>query len=69
MAAMFVDSEFNSDISSWNVSSVTNMTGMFYNSKFNGDISEWNVSSVEKYSDIFYKCPLENQPHKQPLFR
>jgi surface protein len=36
---MFSTSEFNGDISNWDVSNVTNMEGIFYNSKFNGDIS------------------------------
>jgi len=38
---------FNQDISSWNVSAVTNMNGMFNNAtSFNQDISSWNVSAV-----------------------
>ena len=38
---------FNGDLSSWDVSSVTNMTNMFsYATSFNGDISSWDVSSV-----------------------
>ena len=37
---------FNSDISNWDVSNVTNMIGMFYKSQFNGDISKWDVSNV-----------------------
>jgi len=45
---MFVKAtEFNSNVSNWDVSSVTNIGGMFYGAtKFNGDISNWNVSSV-----------------------
>ena len=30
---------FNQDISSWDVSNVTDMSGMFYESAFNQDIS------------------------------
>jgi len=39
MEDMFSYSEFNGDISQWNVSNVTSMSCMFLNSKFNGDIS------------------------------
>ena len=46
---MFFDcKEFNQDISSWDVSNVTNMHGMFYNCEaFNQDISDWNASNVK----------------------
>ena len=43
---MFYKSKFNGDISQWDISSVTNMTGMFDGSKFNGDTSQWDTSSV-----------------------
>jgi len=39
MQEMFSDSEFNGDISQWDVSNVTNMSSMFRYSVFNGDIS------------------------------
>ena len=54
MGSMFNSSEFNGDISKWDVSNITNMNGMFFNSKFNGDISKWDVSNVlscEGFSD------------------
>ena len=36
---MFRASAFNSDISNWDTSNVTNMYGMFYfNSAFNGEL-------------------------------
>ena len=41
MKDMFNSSQFNGDISLWNVSNVTNMSFMFSNSQFNGDISRW----------------------------
>ena len=45
---------FNGNLSSWNVSQVTNMREMFDNAeKFNGDISSWDVSSVTDMSEMF----------------
>jgi surface protein len=46
MSGMFYDSQFNGDISNWDVSNVTNMSVMFEYSQFNGDISNWDVSNV-----------------------
>ena len=48
-------SEFDGDISEWNVSNVTNMSGMFYASPFTGDISSWDVSNVSAMSYMFEK--------------
>jgi len=55
MSRMFyrARAKFNSDISNWNVSSVTDMSVMFGSSKFNGDISNWDVSSVTDMSAMF----------------
>lgn len=40
-------SSFNSDISDWDVSNVTNMDMMFqYAYSFNSDLSDWDVSKV-----------------------
>ena len=50
---MFEESLFNGDISKWDVSNVTNMSGMFRESQFTGDISEWNVSKVTDMSEMF----------------
>jgi len=45
---------FNEDISSWDTSSVTDMTYMFYKaSSFNGDISLWDTSSVTSMGGAF----------------
>ena len=47
-------SEFNGDISDWNVSNVIDMSKMFLGSEFNGDISDWNVSHVTNMYCMFY---------------
>ena len=53
MDGMFISSQFNGDISKWNVSKVTNMSNMFRYSKFNGDISQWDVSKVTNMDNMF----------------
>ena len=50
---MFRLSEFDGDISKWNVSKVWNMEGMFAFSYFNGDISKWDVSNVYDMRRMF----------------
>ena len=48
---------FNQDISSWDVSNVTDMHGMFaiddFQSSFNQDISNWDVSNVTDMGGMF----------------
>jgi len=62
MANMFNNaSSFNSDISGWDVSSVTDMEGMFfYASSFNSDISAWDVSSVTTMYGMFNSASAFN---------
>jgi surface protein len=46
---------FTSDLSQWDVSSVTGMTRMFsWATSFNGDISKWDVSSVTSMDDMLF---------------
>ena len=46
---------FNSDISSWDVSNVTNMSWMFNGAgAFNQDLSSWDVSNVNGMSSMFF---------------
>ena len=60
---MFYMSNFNGDISEWDVSNVKDMTSMFDDSNFNGDISNWDVSNVKYMGYMFYRSPLEkNHP-------
>ena len=50
----YYDSSFNGDISGWDVSRVTDMSGMFQDATlFNGDLSSWEVSSVRDMSGMF----------------
>ncbi len=53
MSNLFEESDFNGDISKWDVSNVTTMEKMFRKSKFNGDISKWNVSKVTNMEGCF----------------
>ena len=46
-------SNFNGDISKWNVSNVKYMSSMFAGSNFNGDISNWDVSNVTDMQNMF----------------
>ena len=46
MSYMFTESQFNQDISAWDVGNVTHMSYMFSDSQFNQDLSGWNVDEV-----------------------
>ena len=54
MRSMFHNSNFNGDISNWDVRNVTNMRSMFNCSEFNGDISSWDVEKVTDMLSMFY---------------
>ena len=52
----------NQDISSWDVSNVTDMYSMFYNCyEFNQDISNWDVSNVTNMEEMFSGAYVFNQ--------
>ena len=62
MTSLFEGTNFNGNISQWDVSNVTNMYAMFYNCKtFNQDISSWDVSNVTDMIYMFYRCEAFNQ--------
>ena len=59
----FLDTDTKKNISFWDVSSVTDMSGAFKDmgSTFNEDLNYWDVSSVTDMSNIFNGCQLFNQ--------
>ena len=67
MSYLFEETDFNGDISKWDVSNITNMNRMFWGcNKFNQDISGWDVSNVKKMNNIFKDCSIEEK-HKPKL--
>ena len=62
MSELFRETDFNGDISGWDVSNVTNMCAMFYECEsFNQDISGWDVSNVKWIEYIFDTCPIKEK--------
>ena len=60
---------FNSDLSKWNVSKVKYMNSMFEGcTKFNSDLSKWDVSKVKGMDNVFKNTPLEDKEELQPKF-
>ena len=56
-------SNFNQNISSWDVSNVINMSEMFYNaSSFNRPIGNWDVGNVVTMNSMFDHATSFNQP-------
>jgi len=55
---MFANTQFNGDLSNWDVTNVSDMAGMFYNApSFTGiGISLWNVSNVFDVSNMFNRA-------------
>jgi len=54
---------FDEDLSCWNVSNATNMSYMFFGaSLFNQPLNGWNVSKVDNMSFMFFGASLFNQP-------
>ena len=52
-------SAFNGDISTWNVSTVSDMWHLFESAtSFEGNLSNWNVSSVVNMEAMFQNTPF-----------
>ena len=69
MESMFYDAtSFNSDISQWDTSKVTNMDRMFsYATLFNSDISQWDTSNVTNMRYMFYNATALEMVHRCAL--
>ncbi len=59
LQAVFMNSDFNGDISRWDVSRATKMSGMFQGSQFNGDISGWRPVALKEAYEMFRDCPFQ----------
>jgi surface protein len=57
MQEMFMRSQFNGDISNWDVSKVKSMGWMFHDSQFTGNISNWDVSKVTDMEYMLDESP------------
>ena len=61
MSNLFMNCEYDIDVSNWDVSNVTNTAGMFYFCKnFDCDLSRWNVSNVKYMYLMFHNCKQFN---------
>jgi surface protein len=59
---LFEDTNFQGDISKWDVSNVKNMSRLFsFCEKFNCDLSGWDVGKVKNMSEMFRRCKSFNQ--------
>jgi len=61
MWGMFKNSQFNGDISKWDVSNVKDMSNMFEKSEFNRDISKWKLNNKVNIDDMFKDCPIKKE--------
>ena len=59
---MFAESDFNQDITGWDVSNITDMTSLFATTPFNQNISGWTTSNVTEMNAMFSSNSVFNQP-------
>jgi surface protein len=60
--------EFNADISNWDVSNVTNMDHMFRNAKaFNQSLANWDITNVEDMNHMFSGSGISAQNLSETL--
>jgi surface protein len=68
MSSMFYGTQFNGDISNWDVSNITNMADMFRQANnFNQDLSEWDISNVTNTVDMFRSTVLSTSNYTKIL--
>ena len=61
MRNLFLQTDFNGNISEWDVSNVRDMTHMFWQCKnFNQPLNNWNVSKVYRMYGVFASCVNSN---------
>ncbi len=61
MSKLFVNKDYNPNVSNWNTSKVTNMKFMFMRStKFNRDLSNWDTSKVNDMGGMFEEASSFN---------
>ncbi|MCU0678324.1 MAG: BspA family leucine-rich repeat surface protein [Candidatus Pacebacteria bacterium] len=53
---------FNSDISNWDVSNINNFYALFRNTAFNQPLNDWDVTSVQTMGQMFSGATNFNQP-------
>jgi len=59
VSGMFLGAtSFNNDVSSWDMSNITNTSAMFYDTLFNQDISSWNFTKIDDMSGMFMNSPF-----------
>ena len=58
---MFSNSDFNKDISKWDVSRVKDMNSMFRHSKFNQNISSLKINKDCDTTNMFEDCPIRKE--------
>ena len=62
MSSLFRDTDFNGDISKWDVSNVKDTQHMFFGCKnFNQNISKWDVSNVKDKRYMFWDCLIKDK--------
>ena len=58
----FENTNFNGDLSAWDVNTITNMDSLFNNcALFNADLSSWDVSNVTTMAGIFNQAEIFDQ--------
>ncbi len=52
---LFSNSQFEGDVSQWNMGNAISVEGMFRDCPFTGDISNWNMQNVERAKSMFMR--------------